>query len=136
MKMNEPLGNAIYGPMLIRLALGAYFVLAGLKKLHNQAQFIAEVQKFGILPAQLSTLYAVLLPYLEIGAGALLLIGIWTTLAALVTSALLASFIYALGLFPNSSDLFNKDVILLAASMSLLYSGAGGWSIDRFRKTG
>lgn len=134
--MNEPLGNAIYGPMLIRLALGAYFVLAGLKKLHNQAQFIAEVQKFGILPAQLSTLYAVLLPYLEIGAGALLLIGIWTTLAALVTSALLASFIYALGLFPNSSDLFNKDVILLAASMSLLYSGAGGWSIDRFRKTG
>lgn len=136
MKMNEPIGNPIYGPLLIRLTLGLYFVLAGFAKLDNIPGFIKEVQGFHILPDHFATLYAILLPYAEMGAGLLLVIGIWTTLAAVLSSLMLLSFVIAFGAFPHGEHLFNKDILLLAASLSLLYSGAGALSIDRFRKTG
>jgi uncharacterized membrane protein YphA (DoxX/SURF4 family) len=78
-----------------------------------------------------------LLPYFELAAGVLLIVGIWTTLAAMLTSLMLLSFVIAFGAFPKGGELlFNKDILLLAASVSLLYSGAGALSIDRFRKTG
>ena len=134
--MHEPIGEAIYGPLLIRVTLGAYFVLAGLAKMDNMAEFIAEVKKFDILPGHMAEVYAILLPYFEIAAGGLMILGLWTTLAAITTSILLLSFIIALGAFPKSDHLFNKDIILLAASLSLLYTGAGAFSIDRFRKLG
>ena len=137
MKMNEPIGNPIWGPFILRIVLGAYFVLAGWAKLSNVPGFIKEVQSFGVLPAQAATLYGILLPYFEIVAGVFLIIGIWTTLAALLTSLMLLSFVMAFGIFPKTGALlFNKDILLLAASISLMYSGAGAISVDRFRKTG
>ncbi|MBX7144695.1 MAG: DoxX family protein [Oligoflexia bacterium] len=134
--MNEPIGNPIWGPFLIRMTLGLYFMLAGYAKLDNIPGFIKEVESFQILPPHLATLYGILLPYMEILGGTLLVIGIWTTLAAFVISLMLLSFVMAFGVFPKGGYLFNKDVLLLAASISLLYSGAGAMSIDRFRKTG
>lgn len=135
-KLHEPIGQAQYGPFFIRITLGAYFIIAGLKKLQNPGLFVDEVQKFGILKEPLATLYGILLPYIEIGAGGLMVLGIWTTLAAILTSLMLLSFIIALGFFPNPNGdrLFNKDVILLGASLSLLWSGGGFMSVDRFRK--
>jgi len=134
LKMNEPIGNPIYGPLFVRMALGSYFIIAGLMKLDNFAAFIAEVEKFNILPKHVAVLYGTLLPYLEIGGGMLVLVGFWTTMAALLCALLLTSFIIALRVFPNASYLFNKDVILLAAAVSLMYSGAGAFSVDRFRR--
>jgi uncharacterized membrane protein YphA (DoxX/SURF4 family) len=136
MKPNEPIGNPLYAPFLIRVGLGAYFVLAGLVKIDSIVAFVNEVRSFGILPDQLAIVYGHLLPYAEITVGTLLLLGYWTTAAAISASVLLSSFIIALGLFPNSGRLFNKDVILLGAALSLLYSGAGAVSVDRFRKLG
>jgi len=136
MKMHEPVGDACFAPLLIRLGLGSYFVLAGLLKLDDVPGFIEGVRSFNILPDHMATLYGILLPYLEIAFGGLLVIGIWTTLASIVTSLMLFSFVVAIGVFPEGTNLFNKDIILLAASLSLLYSGAGAFSIDRFRKAG
>lgn len=134
--MNEPIGNPIWGPFFIRVALGAYFLLAGLAKLDNIQGFIQEVQSFNILSPHMSTLYGILLPYVEIAGGTLLILGIWTTLAALLISLMLLSFVIAFGFFPRGGSMFNKDILLLAAALSLMYSGAGAMSIDRFRKTG
>ena len=134
MKLSEPIGNPNYAPLFIRIALGIYFVLAGLAKFEHLQQFIAEVQSFELAPEHVSTLFAILLPYVEVAAGGLLVLGMWTTLAAVVTTFLLACFVYAFGLFPTRPDLFNKDIILLAASLSVLYSGAGAISVDGFRK--
>lgn len=134
LKMNEPIGNPVYGPLFIRLALGSYFVIAGLMKLENFAAFIEEVQKLNVLPKNFAVLYGTLLPYLEIGAGTLVLMGFWTTMAAVLTSLLLSSFIFAMKPFPHPNYLFNKDFILLAASVSLMFSGAGALSVDRFRR--
>lgn len=135
LKMNEPVGDAMYGPLLIRVSLGAYFILAGFLKFENLPAFIQQVQQYNILPMNMARLYGTLLPYLEIGCGFLLIIGFWTTMASIICSLLLLSFVIALKLFPNANDLlFNKDVILLCASLSLMYTGAGAASIDRFRR--
>ena len=134
--MNEPIGGASWGPLILRLTLGSYFILAGWSKLADIPAFVQEVAKFQILPPQLATLYGILLPYVEIGAGALMVLGLWTTLAGILTSLMLLSFTIAFGFFPGEGRIFNKDVVLLAAAVSLLYTGAGGWSIDAFRKSG
>ena len=136
MKVNEPVGNPLYAPVFIRLTLGAYFIVAGLLKLESPQQFVQEVQKFGRLGEPMATLYGILLPYTEIMAGVLLVLGFWTTLAAALTSLMLLSFVAALKLFPDGGKLFNKDVILLAGSLSLMWSGPGAFSIDYFRKSG
>ena len=140
MKMNQPIGNELYGPLLVRCALGLYFILAGYVKYQDIDGFVTVVHDFGILPSQLATVYAILLPYIEMGAGILLVFGMWTTLAAILTSLMLVSFIIALGPFPHkgslTSDIFNKDIVLLACSISLLFTGGGSLSVDHFRKTG
>jgi len=137
MKMNEPIGNGLYGPLFIRLTLGSYFILAGLLKLDQPpGAFVEEIRAFGILKEPLVTLYGTLLPYLEIGAGALMILGFFTTLAAITTTLLLISYLIAFKLFPTHPHLFNKDFVLLGASLSLLWSGGGYYSVDNFRKTG
>lgn len=136
MFLSKPVWKQEYGGLLVRLPLGAFFILQGIKKVEDLEAFIKIVQGYGILPDQLATLYGVLLPYVEIGAGVLLVVGLWTVLAAAVSSLMLLSFILAVGLFPISSNpnLFNKDVLLLGASLSLLATGAGAFSIDQFRR--
>lgn len=123
--------------MLLRIAIGSYFVLAGLRKIDNLQSFIQVVQDFHLLPKQLAPLYGIMVPYLEVGAGVLLILGFWTTLAAMIASFLLCTYIVAIGIFPHqSSDLFNKDIIILSGSICLLYTGGGMLSIDKFRKSG
>ena len=109
-------------------------MLAGLAKLDNLNGFIAEVQSFHLMPEHAATVYAILLPYLELVAGGLLFFGMWTTLGAIIAAALLGSFVYAFGIFPQSGAIFNKDIILLGAALSVLHSGGGAFSVDRFRK--
>lgn len=139
-KASQPLGDSVYGPLVIRLALGAYFLIGGLAKYSDPDGFMAMVRKVGLFPEPFETLYGILFPYLEILVGALLVIGIWTTLTAIIASLLLVSLVFSLGIFPYSGqftrDLFNKDLILLAAAFSLAYTGSGALSVDRFRKSG
>lgn len=133
-KMGEPIGSAGFGPFFARLGLGAYFLLAGLSKLQVLSAFIQQVKSFSVLPENVSWLYGVLLPYLEVFVGGCLLLGLWTTLVGLMASGMLISFVCAFGLFPGSSDIFNKDVVLLSAVLGLLYTGPGFYSLDNVRK--
>lgn len=136
MKMTDPIGQGIYGPLFIRLALGSYFIMAGLLKLEDLNAFVAEVQRFQMMPEEFATVFGIMLPYIEIVFGGLFLIGMWTTLAGLILGGLLCSFIYVFGLFQGDTYLFNKDAVLLSAVICVLYTGAGAFSIDRFRKQG
>lgn len=133
-KINEPIGSNVWAPLLIRLTLGAYFILAGLGKLEVLAAFIEQVKSFGVLPANVSSLYATLLPYIEVGIGSLMILGLWTTLTGLFSVFLILSFVFAFGFFPGGHDIFNKDIILCAAACSLLFSGPGVYALDNIRR--
>jgi uncharacterized membrane protein YphA (DoxX/SURF4 family) len=133
-KMSEPIGPAAIGPLICRVALGAYFVMAGFSKLQMLSAFVAQVKTFGVLPDNASSLYAVLLPYVEVAIGGCLVLGLWTTMAAIMASALLVSFVFAFGFFPGASDIFNKDIVLLGAVLGLLYTGPGAYGLDNVRK--
>jgi putative oxidoreductase len=133
-KMDEPIGPASVGPLIARVVIGAYFLLAGLSKLQMLSAFVAQVKTFGVLPENASSLYAVLLPYLEVFIGGCFILGLWTTMVAIVASMLLVSFIFAFGFFPGSSDIFNKDIVLLGTVLSLLYTGPGAYGLDNIRK--
>jgi uncharacterized membrane protein YphA (DoxX/SURF4 family) len=134
MNMNEPVGDPMFAPLLIRAPLGAFFALAGWSKLDQLAGFVKEVKQFGILPDNIASLYGTLLPYLEIGVGILLFLGLWTTLAAILGSLLLLSFIFAVGFATGHEALFNKDVILLTAMLSLVFTGCGRYGVDNVKR--
>jgi uncharacterized membrane protein YphA (DoxX/SURF4 family) len=134
MKINEPVGSAVWAPLLIRLSLGSYFILAGLGKLEVLAAFIEQVRGFNMLPGNLAALYGTLLPYAEVFIGGMLIVGLWTTLMGLLAGALILSFVCAFGFFPGGHDLFNKDLILMATALSLLYSGPGIYALDNVRR--
>jgi uncharacterized membrane protein YphA (DoxX/SURF4 family) len=133
-KMNQPIGPAAVGPLVARCAVGSYFMMAGLSKLQMLSAFVAQVKTFGVLPDNISSLYAVLLPYLEVFIGGCLVLGLWTTMVGFVASALLISFVFAFGFFPGASDIFNKDIVILGAVIGLLYTGPGAYSLDNVRK--
>lgn len=136
MKLHEPIGNNLWAPLFVRLALGAYFLLDGYAKHDDIPNLIQQVEAMRLFPEPWTTLYAILLPFVEMTVGALLLFGSWTTLAAIVGSLLLITFVLAFGIVLRPREILNKDVVLLAAALSLLYSGSGALSIDRFRKLG
>lgn len=136
MHFGRPLWNQDLAGLFVRVPLGGYFFLIGQHTLSDMDSFVANVKRMGVLPDQLATLYAVLLPYLEVSIGILLMVGMWTTLAAILSTVLLFSFIFATGIFPFTPTVFNKDFILAGAALSLLASGAGAISIDTFRKKG
>lgn len=135
MKMHEPIGANSHGPMLIRVTLGGYLLMTGYQRLRDIPALVEEVKKFNVLPEHLAQLYGMLMPYLAVGAGSLLIIGMWTTLAAIVSSLIIGSVIYAMRGYPDTAaKLFDRDIIIFACSLSLLYTGAGTLSIDTFRK--
>jgi hypothetical protein len=79
--------------MLGRLCVGGLFVLAGFSKLVlPHAEVVALVQQYTIIPPVLVPLIAACLPWLEVMSGTALLIGFYTTPAALLIAAQLLAF--------------------------------------------
>jgi uncharacterized membrane protein YphA (DoxX/SURF4 family) len=131
---SKPLWDSGIGGLLVRIPIGIYFFMAGRMKLENVGGFVDTVQNFNILPEDLAVLFGVMVPWVETIIGIFLVLGLWTTAISMVTGALLISYIVALGLNPVSPSLFNKDVMILGAVLSLAASGAGALSVDKFRR--
>jgi putative oxidoreductase len=79
--------------LVFRLVLGGLFVYAGLVKVLAPLDFAQDIRNYRLVGQSLSFLVAIVLPWLEILAGAFLILGVWTRAAAFVLSALLALFI-------------------------------------------
>jgi uncharacterized membrane protein YphA (DoxX/SURF4 family) len=78
--------------LLLRLAIGAIFIVAGVSKAGNAALFAAQIAGFRLLPEVLIAPLAVMLPYWEILLGALVIVGLFTRAAAWIAVLLLALF--------------------------------------------
>lgn len=87
-------GTLPWVAVLMRLLVGGVFVLSGFMKIMlPYAEVVALVQQYQVLPPWLVSLTAAVLPWLELGSGTALLLGLYTTPSACLIGVQLASFI-------------------------------------------
>jgi putative oxidoreductase len=82
--------------VLIRIGVGALFVLAGAAKAYDPGTFATEIQRYNLIPWTSGAIAAVYLPWLEILAGVLLILRRFERGALLLITCLLFVFTFAL----------------------------------------
>lgn len=129
-----------------RLLLGAAFLYAGSAKLGDPHLFAAQVAAYDVLPPTLVALVALVLPELEVLAGACLVAGFLTESSALVLgllsllfagvmgSALARGLAIDCGCWPNPAAVswghVAADLGLAALAGLVLWRGPGRWALD------
>jgi uncharacterized membrane protein YphA (DoxX/SURF4 family) len=83
--------------VVLRIALGGFFLYASLDKIAHPAAFAKVVYQWQVTGPVASNLVAVILPWVEALAGVLLIAGLWRREAAVVIAALLVVFLLAAG---------------------------------------
>ena len=81
-----------YVVLVLRIVLGAIFIVAGVSKIGHASLFAAEIAGFRILPQIVIAPLALVLPFLELLLGAYLILGLFTRAAAWIAVLLLALF--------------------------------------------
>jgi len=79
-----------------RVLLGVVLVLAGYLKAKSPAEAQMAVRAYKLLPVSLANIFGLTLPWLEIGAGLLLIIGITVRYAAIFGGLLMLLFVGAI----------------------------------------
>lgn len=88
-------GHAWIG-LALRWYLGGVFLVACYHKILHPATFALDVATYQILPLQLINLQALILPWIELFAGIMLVVGFRTRAAALLINGMMVMFIIAL----------------------------------------
>jgi len=78
--------------LVLRLVLGAIFIVAGASKIGHGAEFAAQIAGFRILPQPVIAPMALALPFLEVLLGGYLVLGLFTRAAGWIAVLLLALF--------------------------------------------
>ncbi len=79
--------------LVLRVVLGGLFVYAGVVKIADPLGFAEDIRNYRLVGQALSFIVALVLPWLEVLAGAFLIAGVWPRGAALVATGLLVFFI-------------------------------------------
>ena len=123
-----------YLPPLGRFLIGAPFVLSGLGKLATHDATVAYISSVGLAFPQIGWLIAMTV---EMGGGALLLIGYRARAVALVVALFtLATAIFFHHNFADQNQMihFLKNIMIMGGLLQIVYFGAGPMSIDASRK--
>jgi len=125
-----------FAPALLRLSIGLFFLLIGLDQIGSLGIFAATVANVDFaknyMPEWLVKFYGYLLPPIEILFGTLTIVGLLTRVSSFVLCLAMISILIAdpHTITSNFAYPFNKDYIVLAATMSLVFTGGGIISID------
>jgi uncharacterized membrane protein YphA (DoxX/SURF4 family) len=82
--------------VVLRWAIGALFVYAGVMKLGDPAAFAVDIRHYRILPHPGAVALALYLPWLEVVTGACMAAGKWSRGALIILGALMVLFTGAL----------------------------------------
>jgi uncharacterized membrane protein YphA (DoxX/SURF4 family) len=143
------------GALLLRLAVGALFLVAGALKVTDLAGSARAVNAYQLMPYEAAQVIGAALPFVEIAVGVLLLVGLATRVAAATCALLLLAFTVgiasawargltidcgcfggggalAAGQTPQYGVEIIRDVALLAAAVVLVAWPATTASLDRW----
>jgi len=82
----------------VRWYLGSVFILACIHKIADPASFAVDIATYGILPLSLVNAMAITLPWMELVAGIMLILGLRARAAALMVFGMMLMFIVALAI--------------------------------------
>lgn len=125
-------GTSSIGLLLIRLALGTYTLVLGIKQATNVEAYIARVKAFGMFSENTAFIIGFILPFALIFLGTLYIMGFFTPPTSLALAIIQLLKILSRGLFPTDGIPFNKDIIFLVCFLMTLFAGAGVISFDVF----
>jgi len=125
----ELLTLSFFAPFLLRIAVGLIFLSLGYRHIVKEraATAAAVNERWG----QLGTFFVWYLGIAEIAAGLLILLGLWTQIAAIVGAVIAIKMLFLKkrhAVLARESTLFYG--LLLAVCLSLLVSGAGAFAFD------
>lgn len=124
--------NRALGQLLLRLALGGFFIAHGVSKFINMTDMIAVFGEWG-----LASYWAYIIATTELLAGLALVLGAFVWLAAALIVVEMAVAIYVV-IIPNTvgQDFlpryifgWGQNLIYAVAALSLALSGSGKWSL-------
>ena len=130
--------------LLARLVLGGVLLVAGYLKVFTPDKSMMAVRAYEILPIWLANILGIVLPWLEVGAGVILIIGVAIRYAAMFGAALMVLFIIAIaqawarglsidcGCFGGGGDIsadgrtwrYTSEIL-----RDLLFTGLGVWLV-------
>jgi uncharacterized membrane protein YphA (DoxX/SURF4 family) len=93
--MTKILSNK-YLLLLLRLGLGMIFIFAAIEKIITPENFSSSIVNYKLLPAELSNIPAIILPWIELISGILLLLGILVKENSAIITFLLIVFTIAI----------------------------------------
>ena len=136
-----------------RYYLAWVFISACIHKIQEPAAFAIDVATYQILPLSLINLMAITLPWIELGAGIMLIVGFRSRAASLMIAGMMVVFMIALkmaldkgldmscGCFassaaegedPISTDTLIRDAKWLAIALYVVFFDRIPWGLDGF----
>jgi uncharacterized membrane protein YphA (DoxX/SURF4 family) len=141
-----------YITLLARLLIGILFVYASVHKIADPADFAVSIRNYMVFPSAWTNIVAITLPWVELGAGGFMIVGIQTRPAALLTTGMLGAFLGALiyaysigldidcGCFSSAASSTGRvgiyhlvrDTTLFLISLFIVVADKGDFSISGF----
>lgn len=96
-RTSRPGGLALLVSLLARMGVGGYFIVFAWRKIAaNPDEFVKAIRGYELMPVAATNAMGFTLPWIELAAGLLLVLGVWRREAAVIVGGLLIMFIAAL----------------------------------------
>jgi len=125
----ELLALSFFAPLILRVVLGIILIDLGFLKFKGEkAAWRSSFEALNLRPTEIFLpLYALL----QIVGGLLLIVGLWTQIAALAFVIFIGTELYVEW---QAREILKRDIVfyvlIFAISLSLLLTGAGAYAID------
>ena len=122
---------------LLRVTLGVVFLFNGIGKfMGGLGNFVGEMnQRFaGHLPAALVTPFAYVLPFMEVLFGALILLGLFSGIALVLSGLLLVALTFGTVMLNDFPTVAHNTQYALVNFVLLWFVDYNGFSVDRLRR--
>lgn len=121
-------GRPTWGMLVLRVALAAVFIPAGLGKFVNHDAYVERFERWGFGAAAGEIALAV--GALEVVGGLMLLLGVLPRLAAAALAANMVGALLTAGRIDGGRDIW-LPLVLIAALAIVVARGGGRWSLAR-----